>query len=129
MRLRVIAAAALTGAVATAAAFAHHGWDWAQEEQTTLEGVIQEIYIGPPHPTLQVEAEGGSWTIELGNPRRTEDSGFVEGVSQPGDAVTVLGHRALDPEELRMKAVRITIDGVNYDPYPERIEDEAQDQG
>jgi hypothetical protein len=125
MRLRIIAGAAVASAVATAAAFAHHGWDWAEEEQTERTGVIQEIYVGPPHPALQIESEGETWTIDLGNPRQTEASGFHEGSAEPGQEVLVRGHRSLDPEELRMKAVRITIEGQQYDLYPDRIvEDE-----
>ena len=62
-------------------AAAHHGWNWAEEEQTELEGTIREIYIGPPHPELRVEVgDGVMWRIELGNPRLTAASGFVEGV-------------------------------------------------
>jgi hypothetical protein len=113
---------AAAGLLATAAA-AHHGWNWASEDQTELEGTIQEIYIGPPHPTLQVQgADGQMWTIELGNPRLTAASGFVEGVSAPGDPIVVLGHRSLDSADIRMKAVRITVDGDQYDIYPDLIE-------
>ena len=58
-----VLAAALT--IGTAA-YAHHGWEWAEETQTTLEGTIREIYIGPPHPTLKVEtAKDGLWQIDL----------------------------------------------------------------
>src|SRR5687767_9895552 len=46
-----IAAASLLAASAAA----HHGWSWAEDEQTELTGTILEIYIGPPHPTLEVE--------------------------------------------------------------------------
>ena len=59
--------------------------------------------------------------VELGNPRQTERSGFVEGSAKAGDAIVVLGNRSLDPSEKRMKAVRITVAGKTYDIYPERI--------
>src|SRR5690606_4480110 len=84
---------AVAGMLASAA-IAHHGWNWAEEEQTEMEGTIREVYIGPPHPALQVEgADGQMWTVELGNPRQTAAAGFVEGVSAPGDPILVLGHR------------------------------------
>lgn len=105
------------------AAAAHHGWNWAEEAQTELEGTIQEIYIGPPHPELQVQAaDGEMWRVELGNPRQTEAAGFIEGASAPGDPILVRGHRALDPADIRIKAVRITIGDDQYDIYPNLIE-------
>jgi hypothetical protein len=104
------------------ASLAHHGWSWAESGLVRLTGTIRDIQIAPPHPILMVEdAEGTLWTVELGNPRGTQRSGFVEGVAEPGDSVEVLGNRSSDQAEARMKAVRITIDGRNYDMYPERL--------
>lgn len=112
----VIAAVLATGA------YAHHGWSWAEADQIELKGTIREISMAPPHPTLQVEsATDGTWHVELGNPRQTERSGFIEGSAKTGDEVVVLGNRSLDPNEKRMKAVRITVAGKTYDIYPERI--------
>jgi hypothetical protein len=110
-------------AVLPGAAFAHHGWSWAEADESVLEGTIAAISLSPPHPELTVEdADGTVWNVELGNPTRTERAGFVEGTAAPGDTVTVLGNRSLDPEEKLMKAVRITLKGVNHDFYPERID-------
>ncbi|WP_104667758.1 DUF6152 family protein [Ensifer adhaerens] len=118
---RGVAAAILTGLLVTSA-YAHHGWSWAEADQIELKGIIREISMAPPHPTLQVEsATDGLWHVELGNPRQTERSGFVEGAAKAGDEVIVLGNRSLDPNEKRMKAVRITVSGKTYDIYPERI--------
>jgi hypothetical protein len=118
----VLAGVAAAGMFATAA-LAHHGWNWAEQEQTELQGTIREIYIGPPHPELKVEAaDGVVWRVELGNPRLTANSGFVEGAAAPGDPVVVLGHRALDPADIHMKAVRLTIGDDQYDIYPDRID-------
>ncbi|MBZ7920790.1 hypothetical protein LAC81_03185 [Ensifer adhaerens] len=118
---RGIAAGILTGLLVIGA-YAHHGWSWAEADQIELKGTIREISMAPPHPTLQVESVAdGMWHVELGNPRQTERSGFVEGTAKVGDAVVVLGNRSLDPGEKRMKAVRITLAGKTYDIYPERI--------
>ncbi|PRD41997.1 hypothetical protein C5748_18660 [Phyllobacterium phragmitis] len=103
-------------------AAAHHGWSWAEAEQIELRGTIRDIYIGPPHPTLDVEtADDGVWRVDLANPRQTERSGFVEGSAKVGDEVVVLGNRSTDPDEKHMKAVRITVGGKSYDLYPQRI--------
>jgi len=105
-----------------APAIAHHGWSWAVDEQTTLQGTIQEISMAPPHPSLRVvEANGTVWQVDLANPNQTARSGFTSQSAKRGDAVTVLGNRHRDETKRQMKAVRITIGGTNYDMYPERI--------
>ena len=121
-----VLAASLSGALALGAAtlpaFAHHGWSWAEGEKMTLAGTIRSISMAPPHPTLQVAAQDGTvWRVDLGNPGQTERSGFRGDTAKPGDAITVLGNRALDRTQAHMKAVRITIAGRNYDIYPDRI--------
>lgn len=119
--LRVALLAASVGAIAATSAIAHHGWAWAEGEQTTLEGTIKTISFSPPHPSLEITAANEDWQIDLGNPRQTERSGFAEGSAKVGDAITILGNRSADANEKLMKAVRITIAGKNYDMYPERI--------
>ena len=120
--LAVIAGFCASALLATTA-MAHHGWSWAEGELTELSGTIQEISFAPPHPSLVVEVEGETWQVDLGNPNQTQRSGFEQGSADPGDDVTILGNRSLDESENLIKAVRITIDGQNYDIYPERIED------
>ncbi|MCC7253138.1 DUF6152 family protein [Hyphomicrobium sp.] len=115
----LVAAVAL---LSTAPAVAHHGWSWAVDEQTELTGTIQEISMAPPHPTLRVaDLDGTVWQVDLGNPGQTARSGFTGESAKPGDAVTVLGNRHRDETKKHMKAVRITIGGINYDMYPDRI--------
>lgn len=113
----------LLGAAAVAkGAAAHHGWSWAEGDQGTLRGTVREVYIGPPHPTLRVEANGQSWTVELGNPRQTERAGFTQDSVRPGQEVVALGNRSRDSSERRMKAVRVTVGDRRFDFYPERIQ-------
>ncbi|WP_209601458.1 DUF6152 family protein [Sinorhizobium kostiense] len=114
--------AGLLGLLLVSGAYAHHGWSWAEADQIELSGTIREISMAPPHPTLRVATENdGVWRVELGNPRLTERSGFVEGVAKVGDPIVALGNRSLDRNEKRMKAVRITVAGKVFDIYPERI--------
>lgn len=112
-------AATLLGASGAAA---HHGWSWAESDQTELRGTIREVYIGQPHPTLRVEAADGLWIVELGNPQQTQRSGFTAASAANGDTVVALGNRARAQNEKRMKAVRLTVRGRTYDIYPERIQ-------
>ncbi|MCF3638501.1 DUF6152 family protein [Rhizobium sp. TRM95111] len=120
-RHALLAGVMLAGALTTTA-LAHHGWSWAEGEQTELRGTIRAISMAPPHPSLEVAAaDGERWQVDLGNPRQTERSGFVEGSATVGDVIVVLGNRSLDPNEKLMKAVRITVAGKVFDIYPERI--------
>lgn len=124
MNIRSFAAGSTAIAIAAAlagTAAAHHGWAWAEGEQTTLQGTIETISFAPPHPSLTVMSDGEVWQIDLGNPRQTERSGFAEGSAKVGDAITVLGNKSADENEKLMKAVRITVEGKNFDMYLERI--------
>lgn len=121
--IRVVAMVLLACAVLLSQrAAAHHGWAWADDEQSTLTGKIQSISMAAPHPTLQVaDAAGATWQIDLGNPSQTERSGFTGESAKAGDTITVLGNRNRDRARNHMKAVRITIAGKNFDLYPERL--------
>jgi Flp pilus assembly secretin CpaC len=103
-------------------ALAHHGWNWAEDQQSELKGTVKSVSMAPPHPSLKVTAaDGKEWLIDLANPNQTERSGFTAASAKPGDAVVVLGNRSKDKSQLWMKAVRITVAGKTYDIYPERI--------
>jgi hypothetical protein len=116
--------AALVGVFAGSSvpALAHHGWSWAEDQQTELTGTIEKISMAPPHPSLMIKASDGKvWRVELSNPNQTARSGFTAKSAKPGDAIVILGNRNRDKSQAHMKAVRITINGKNYDMYPERI--------
>jgi Flp pilus assembly secretin CpaC len=118
LQLGVIGAAA----GASLPALAHHGWNWAEDQQSELKGTVKSVSMAPPHPSLQVTAsDGKQWLIDLANPNQTERSGFTAASAKAGDAIVVLGNRSKDKSQLWMKAVRITVAGKTYDLYPERI--------
>lgn len=119
--LGIFVVACLVGSVA----WAHHGWTWAEDEQTEMTGTIDDIYVGYPHPRLMIETEDeGRWQVDLGNPRQTADAGFDENSAEVGDTVLVRGHRSRDGDEQLIKAVRITIDGQDYTFYPHLLEED-----
>lgn len=113
---------ALAAAIALpATALAHHGWSWTQDSFFELEGRISAMSFANPHPMLEVEADGATWQVELAPPAATARAGFTQDVASVGDAVTAIGHRSRDANETRMKAVRLVIDGRNFDIYPGRL--------
>ena len=86
-----------------------------------LTGIIRAVYVGNPHATLDVDAEGELWRVELAPPSATIRAGFTEDAAKAGDEVVAIGNRSRDPGEKRMKAVRIIVNGKTYDVYPGRV--------
>jgi hypothetical protein len=121
--------AGVIAVAAVSAALAHHGWDWAVDEQSELTGTIQEIFLGNPHAVLNVMTPAGLWIVELAPPGRTRAAGFDESAARIGDEVTAIGHRSRDPNERRMKAVRIIVNGATYDVYPDRVQEGDEEGG
>lgn len=122
IRAVCIALLAIAVACLSQRALAHHGWAWAEDQQSTLTGKVHSVSMSAPHPTVQVtDADGAMWQVDLGNPNQTQRSGFTAESAKAGDAITVLGNRNRDHERKHMKAVRITIADKNFDMYPERI--------
>jgi hypothetical protein len=117
---RTALGAAVLAAMALPAA-AHHGWAWTQDGFFELTGTISNIYYGNPHPTLDVEANGEVWRVDLATPRATANAGFMEDTAKVGDEVTAIGNRSRDETEKHMKAVRIIVKGKTYDVYPDRV--------
>ncbi len=117
---RSLALAAMLSASLALPALAHHGWGWTEDGFFELTGTITAIYYGNPHPTLDVEANGETWRVDLAPPRASQNAGFMEDTAKVGDEVTVLGNRSRDSAERHMKAVRITVGGKAYDVYPNR---------
>jgi len=113
----LLAAAALA---VPAAAFAHHGWAWTEDEESRLSGTIVSISYGNPHMHLQVRAENGLWEVDLSPPIVAQGSGFQPGVAKAGDRVSLTGHRARDRAVRAFKGETITVNGKTYDVYPQR---------
>lgn len=113
----------LVGAVALglpAAAAAHHGWGWTQNEESRLGGTIVSISFGNPHMHLQLRNGQGTWEVDLSPPIVAQGSGFGPGAAKAGDQVVVTGHRARDGGLLAFKGETITVNGKTYDVYPQR---------
>jgi hypothetical protein len=122
MRRMVSAAAgALLGmALWAATAAGHHGWRWTEEDHVQLTGVVKSVELGNPHGIVILDVGGEEWRVELGPPARNTRAGIEEGTLVEGMTIVVIGHRSADPAELRLKAERIHVGGVEHNIYPDR---------
>ena len=112
--------ALLLGVVWANVAIAHHGWGWASDEEFVLTGKIVSVKLGNPHGEVTLEAQGGKWLVEVGQPWRNERAGLTANLLSVGRVVTVHGHRSVKQNERLMKAERVVIDGKSYNLYPDR---------
>ncbi|HEY7688400.1 MAG TPA: DUF6152 family protein [Dongiaceae bacterium] len=113
-------AAFVVGGIAARAAWAHHGWGWATDEEFELTGKITGVKLGNPHGELHLDANGEAWLVEIGQPWRNERAGLTEDLLATGTEVTAHGHRSANPDEKLMKAERLVIAGKDYNLYPDR---------
>lgn len=111
---------AFTLGFAPVLAWAHHGWSWAEEENSELTGVVESTSLGNPHGTVTLMVEGETWEIEVGQPWRNARAGLSEENLYEGAEITVQGHRSKSVNERRLKAERVIIDGEVHDLYPGR---------
>ncbi len=115
-----VALGSLLVALFSMPALAHHGWAWAEDGNSELTGVIVAAKLGNPHGELTVEADGGKWLVEVGQPWRNERSGLTDNMLVKGVKLTVSGHRAADSNKKLFKAERVTIGERTFDLYPDR---------
>lgn len=120
MTVRRIAILALAGLTPTGAALAHHGWAWTTGENIELVGVIQEARLGNPHGILEVDVEGDTWIVEVGQPWRNERAGLKDGDLAPGVEIRAIGEPAAEPDARRVKAERLFLGTREFKLYPER---------
>lgn len=113
--------AGVAAVVVPAPALAHHGWGWTEGENVVLAGVIRSVRLGNPHGLVEIEDERGAiWTVELGQPWRHARAGLPDDRLAPGVEIVVEGQRSADPDERRVKAERVVLDGMRYNLYPDR---------
>lgn len=119
---RIILAAWLALALAGhgGAALAHHGWAWTTGGNIDLTGIIKSAKLGNPHGVLQVDVEGETWEVEVGQPWRNERAGVKEGDLAEGVEIRVIGEPAADASEKRVKAEKFYLGDKEYVLYPGR---------
>ncbi|MDX5433391.1 MAG: DUF6152 family protein [Halomonas sp.] len=95
---------------------AHHGW--VGGETIEIEGTITQVRLGNPHGEVQLDVDGETWTVEVGQPWRNERAGQAEGDLAEGVELRVSGEHA---GERLLKAEQLWIGEERYVLYPGRI--------
>ena len=101
-------------------AMAHHGWGWATDQEFEITGTIVAKRLGNPHGEVTLNVDGKEWLIEVGQPWRNQRTGLTDELLSEGREITVHGNKSAKPDERRVKAERIGIDGKDYNLYPDR---------
>jgi len=101
-------------------AMAHHGWGWATDQEFEITGTIVAKRLGNPHGEVTLNVDGKEWLIEVGQPWRNQRAGLTDELLSEGREITIHGHKSAKPDERRVKAERIVIDGKDYNLYPDR---------
>jgi len=126
-RLVFGAIVALTAALATTSALAHHSQSQFEPEATiSIEGTLTKGSWANPHTlfVLQGKKVGSSdapqeWTVEGPSPRQLETKGWGKAVSKPGDKLTFEGRPRRDGQpELLLLSVTLA-DGKTFSFKPE----------
>jgi hypothetical protein len=118
--IAIVAAAAIVWAGFAPMAVAHHGWSWAEAENSEITGTVEKVQLGNPHGEVTIVVGGERWTVEVGQPWRNERAGLTPELLKAGASITAQGHRSRDKSEKLFKAERIVIDGKSYNLYPDR---------
>lgn len=116
MRTRMMALLALAGTMmATAGAFAHHGWgSYDAANPVTVKGTIATSKYENPHATITVADAGKTWTVTLAPTSRMTTRGATAEVVATGKMVSAYGYPST-VEKDEMRAERITVDGATYE--------------
>ena len=102
---------ALTAAVISMAALAHHGWsEYDQDKALTETGVIKEYGYDNPHGFVRLDVKGKLRLVILAPPARMTSRGLPKDALKPGNTVTVVGYQNRTKAE-EMRAERITFEG------------------
>ena len=91
--------------------FGHHSINWAERNETSINGTVVEFSFTNPHAMLVVQAtDGQKWSIETSSPARLRRAGWTRNTLKPGDKIVVTGGKAKDGSPL-MNAHKFVVNG------------------
>lgn len=105
------ALAGLAVALASAAAWAHHGWSSYDADQAVkVEAPLAEVRYRNPHAEVAVDRDGKRWQVILAPISRMENRGLPSDALKVGKPVVLEGYPRKDGTA-EIRAERITVDG------------------
>ena len=121
MKRLLAAAVVMIGLTADGAAvLAHLGWAWTTGRNIELTGIIKTARLGNPHGLLEVNVEGETWTLEVGQPWRNQRAGLTDGDLKPGVEIRALGEPSADIADRRLKVETLFLGTRKFVLYPDR---------
>lgn len=116
--LLLIAAAALLSGIQL---YAHHSFaaTYFEDKQQTVEGDIVQFMFRNPHSFIHIEGkdEKGQpvrWAIEWGGGGQLGRSGVTRETLKSGDHVIIVGNPGRNPEDHRLRMLRLKRTSDNY---------------
>ncbi|MEQ1946227.1 MAG: DUF6152 family protein [Bryobacteraceae bacterium] len=99
------------------AAFAHHGWAaFNSDDNVTFQATVTEFHFFNPHTVIEftVKNEKGQaekWQGELTSLTRLATKGWTPTTLEPGDKITISGHKARSGVHVMRVMKVMTADG------------------
>jgi uncharacterized protein DUF6152 len=114
----LIAAAALLSGIQL---YAHHSFaaTYFEDKQQTIEGDLVQFMFRNPHSFVHVEAkdEKGQvvrWAVEWGGGGQLGRTGVTRETLKSGDHVVIVGNPGRNPEDHRLRMIRLKRSSDNY---------------
>jgi hypothetical protein len=99
----------LGGLLIAGTAAAHHGWGTYDASKTiVLDGAVLKSSYEFPHGEVEMEGEGGRWTVTLAPPSRMQSRGLAREDLAVGKRVKVEGYPSTAHKN-EMRAERVTV--------------------
>jgi hypothetical protein len=114
MKLKLVALWVAAAALSGAQAYAHHSFAATYFEDRTqrIEGTLVQFLYRNPHSFVHVEAkdEKGQvqrWAVEWGGGGQLGRQGVTRETLKPGDNVVIVGNPGRNPEDHRLRMLRL----------------------
>ena len=121
MRLKLIALLIAVALVSGVQLYAHHSFaaTYFEDRTQTIEGNLVQFLYRNPHSFVHVEAKDASgkivrWAVEWGGGGQLGRQGVTRETLKPGDKVTIVGNPGRNPEDHRLRMLRLRRDSDGY---------------